>query len=565
MSAVKNPLLTFFNSISKSFKGIGTTVHLFPDSYEGPELAGRLLNLDAKFVKIVISIPDPGRGLVHSTDLNDISAFFTSAPYSTDSTGDRTDPSNPYVAPTAERFFSAVKASGCTVILCFVPPESWLSVETGGMLTGEPELYAFANLISAGIAWVRSYSVNANLIQLFHRPDDEDAELGNLGENDYLFLADSLRDILLLKGMTSPAVQILSPGLSQVLATDDDTEPYTEVLVNQPAAIDIFALDAIEHIKDLELANAGTFASRKLLGYQVDKNVAHMNSVNYMLDKIATFVGTRATKFAREGVDLGESVTNSDDYAVRVVENLVSLINSGFSSALLPSLSPFLKSGNNSSLYDGTGNPIPLVSLMNMLTETVPIPGDIYQSEEMNKDQDRTIKTLLMSGNRDVFTAILCRSKERDALDGKLRLVVNNPLWSTAYRVDSVTIRAFPDSMPTTEIVVKSKFSQGTLQLDLSNVPYDGAVLFMRVATSLIPVVPHPEPLPDPIPEEDVPVTDEPKNPVVLSTIVQVPVYFGVPLSTSYGNGTLYYDSKSRKMRVFIDGLWVDVGTLQAV
>jgi hypothetical protein len=534
---------TYFNSLSTVFKGLGTTVHLFPNNHHIPvDIAERLLFLKARFVKILISIPDPGP-VGSITDPNDLVSSFTNAPYSISSE----DADGNYIPSSVERLFAALKDTiqNAKIILCVIPPPSFLSTEATGMLTESSSILLFAHICAIAKMFLESYLYPVEYIQLFHRPDDEENVHGNMGENDLLLLATLLRQILAEKNLTA---KFLLPGSSQVLSVSDIRDEYIHALQEGTDLVDIFAIDALENANDLSLVNKGDFSSRKLLGDQLKKNVAQINSIKFPLEKMATLVGTRATKFHSEGQDFLTSPAAQDrnEFAIRVCENLCSVLACSFSTALAPVIND--PSGG---LYREDGTPFPLATLMNKFTGNMVIPGTIFAPLEMNKTFDHTIKAMLMSSTGNAVSIILCKSKDLDPFEGKMTLVVNNELWSTAYEVLSYQVDSFP-FLSLKDVSITTEIFQDRLVIDLRNLPNDAVVIFLKVAIELKPIVPVVPIEPDPI----LPVDEQEPFPIVLSTIMQIPVNFGLPTEQEQENGTVFFDLKTRTLKVFMEGTW---------
>lgn len=609
----KDSLATMFNSISTSFKGLGIKLHLL-DDFVDTQLPIKLNNLPFQFAHVHISTPDPGPTVLNIEHYSDMNALFSNAPNALGGGGQDNDGND--ILSTAQRFFKDISSRQMRLVLTFVIPPSWLLADDSKMLTGNVSLKGYANYILSGVLWVRSFGFAADLVEIFHQPDNESDGYGWISPTDYVIFLGHLRTISIDRGITLPYVKFLAPGLSSVLPLDTVTDVYSGALISARNSFDIWSIHAYEHDDNLNTANAGTFSSRKLLSDRLERNVAQMNSVNNTYDKISSEFGTKATKFPRiitfgmqdnlgDYVDTSSPndiavVANSNEYAVRVLENFCGILRCGFFAAIYGGgLTPYRKtivadneteddvivSIEENSLYSDNGTLRPIGKIMSFLLQELPIPGDIYISEELNPVNDHTVKTLVMSSTADKFFFILCRPKSPDPLDGKLRLIINNPLWSTSYIAEDLLVRSFPDASRnvtmttelddgTTEttvektsgvdlsgIAIKTTFSQGSCKFDLKNLPYGSCILFFSGKIALKPPVPLPNPSPLPIP----PPGGGTGVPVIMQTIIQMSVYYGEPSSTNYAQGTVFYDSKAKKLKTFINGAWVATTPLQYV
>ncbi|RKO93880.1 hypothetical protein BDK51DRAFT_37729 [Blyttiomyces helicus] len=229
------------------------------------------------------------------------------------------------------------------------------------------------------------------------------------------------------------------------------------------------------------------------------------------------------------------------------------------------------------SLLDSGGNTRPVYSLLQYLSTDMPIPGSIYVSESLNPT-DQTIKTLVTSFTGDTFFFILSRPSLPDSLNGTLKLIVRNPLYSNAYVAQNILLVPFLNSNMTTTTTttdsqgntssstvvsprvdlsktnISTSFFVGSLVISLTGLPYGGPLLFLSGNVAVSERTPIPPP-----------VSNSGPTPVTLSTIVQLPVNYGFPMLTTYPVGTVYYDSKYSGIYIYVNNAWIPASLLTYV
>src|SRR6478609_5587767 len=542
---VKDPILTYFNSISTTFYGFGINLH-FGTSYISRNFIKS--SLPFQFARVVVDVPDPTRGALTMTLLTDMDNIFNTAPYATDGS---TDSEGVVTPSSAQKFFTEFKNSKYKGVFTFVPPKSWLDVD--GYLTGEDALQGYANLILSGIAFIRSFGIAADLVEIFPEPDIE-KENGSVYPKDLVIIANRLRDLSISRNIVTPSVKIFGPSIGQLLPGSKDQELYTESFVFSRNALDFFSIHANENSLDENVYNSGSIDARKLVERRLRKSVTQMNAINITREKFATSFSTRATTFQKtayhdeksvaEEAGEAEAVANStlfkptvlgdsQEFSIRVLENLVGIMSLGFNSAFYESLvartdendAAISADEDSRSLYSIDGSSREVTKMWEKLYSVLPLPGNIFRSEEINAEEDFTVKTLLMSTNGSRFCFILSRPVQPDTLVGRLRLTVNNPLWSTNYEVTNLAITSYPPPAPFTikeitdeygkkttqktvgagvdlsEVVMKATMNLNYMSLFTRGLPYGGCVLFITGSVALKePPVPVPAPAPAPTP-----------------------------------------------------------------
>jgi hypothetical protein len=366
--------------------------------------------------------------------------------------------------------------------------------------------------------------------------------------------------------MTSPQIKLLGPGLSQVISETLSDSSYIDTLYDYRNLLDLFSIHANENkstVTDITLLNVGDFNSRVLLRNGLTKVTYHMSAVNFTTPRIVTNFSTNATKFSVSGTDYGTGASDTIAFAKRVVENFCIINNLGFSSAIFNYLNNKIGSTltgedpDTKTLYDSTDTLRPVGQLLKYLTEHIPVPSNSWFSEELNKEDDYTIKTMFLTSTGNQFFIILCRPDVPDLLNGNMKLYLENPLWSTAYTTSNVQLNSYPDpqsvsnpsGVPLGNATTMCSFGQGRLTISMQHLPYN-CILFLSGNVSLLPpVTPSPSPSPGPSPSPS-------PSPVVMETIIQVPVNYGNPTPTDYVEGTVFYDSQAHTLKTFISGTW---------
>src|SRR6478609_3439873 len=165
---IRDPILTYFNSLSTSFHGFGINLNLISDGEvsKGFDSVTTSRKLPFKFAKVLVGTQDPTLGALNNTNLTDIDTIYSTASFSTDGSSITTGLS------TAETFFTELKNTKVKGIYSFIPPQSWLDID--GYLSSELALSSYANYIVSGILWIRSFGIAADMIELFPFPQSEE-------------------------------------------------------------------------------------------------------------------------------------------------------------------------------------------------------------------------------------------------------------------------------------------------------------------------------------------------------------------------------------------------------
>lgn len=554
----KDPKVTFFNSISSSFNGIGMNIKLLDNNVE-EDIAGKINNFPITFSRLLISTPDPTLSVIDGS-YSDMDNVFTFAPNAVESINEE----GGNIPAKASVILNELKVKNISIIATFYPPQSWINSNGSNAIVERRIIKGFANYILSGVLWLRSYNLPVDFVELFHEPDDESNMYGWMTPSDIVTLANDIKSAALLRTI-SPPVKLLAPGVSSVLGTNQQSDPYIQAFVTARNVIDGWSLHAKENILDISTASADTYVARNLFSEQLARNSAQMSGVNFSIPRYITSLDTIANHFKNDDGSTPTDVSRTTGYAIRIMEHLTNVMESGFSAAMIAP----------DKLFDDNNVALPLKNLLMYYANLLPIPNIVFISQEINKTMDKTVKSLVTTSNSDKFVFVLCRPSQPDGLLGKLRLIINNPLWNSTYEVKNMSIVPFPaaavssidgngnitstSGVDMTQVKpVKFRFDTGKLTLDLEGLPYSSCVLFFTGDVSLRPIVlPAPSPTPTPTPSPT-PGGGDAGTPVLTQTIIQVPVRYGSPSSTNYPEGTVYYDTSARVLKVFIGGVFIN-------
>jgi hypothetical protein len=586
-----DPIRSDFYSQTVLFEGVGVNLRLIPNE-TNLNYFEKLDDAGFKFARVLVATPDPSLNALHFQNYVDMDDIFSQSPIATDAT--ESSPS------TAEQFFAELNRWSTRTVFCFVPPRSWLNVH--GDLTGETALTGYANYVLSGLAWIRQYQISAELVEVFPEPDSRHGErFGYVSPKDLVAITHRLRDIAGKRNMLEPMIKILGPGLGSVLPIKQNQELWTESFVYARRALDIWSIHANENGTDVNIYNSGTLSARYLMDNCLRHTVTQMNAINIELGKYVTSFSTRARSFQKsmyrfsdqhgyvkndDGTITPNLASESPEFALRVIENLINILNRGFQRTFYEVFTAWkLGGGNDSALYDGSGKPTMVLSALNCIMKALPLPGNIYSHSPKNRVQDRTLKTLITSTNADQFCFLLSRPVIPDALMGKLRLVIHHPLWDDNYEAYDLNIHSFPQpamvsntamsmdedgkiktvkevglGVDLSQVYLEATMGLNTLTLFAKGLPYGGCIL---IITGKIKSK-NPPPVYSGQTDSNLP-SDPNLTRVVQRTIMQVPVNYGEPNFTDYTDGTIYYDSKDKLLKTCVNGVWISNKDLEWV
>jgi hypothetical protein len=517
--------VTLFNQLAVVFNGIGTTVRLLPSNYTTLVQVQELSASNFKFICFLTSVTDPGFAFQGMNDAqNDALWEAESIPFS-----------------DVINYLATINVK---IILKIVPPTSWLQ---SGELTGTLALTSFATMITSAYKFFDDFQPGIiHSISLFNEPDI--APL--IYVNNLISLGTLVRNNLLSRGYVG--VKLIGPTLSQVSPQTQGLVSQSNIyrlgLITSPNTFDLWDIQAIEHSGDSSIYNAKDYESRLYLQKRLRADRVDFESVNLSLQKISTKLTTRATFFPGVVGDNGINSSNIVEYGIRIAENMIATLENRFGIILIGQVIEDLVNLDYDSLFiTAPLGPKPFYELLQLFSNNLPIPGSVYQDEPLDKINDTTIKSVVIASNSMSFAVVLARP-ESDIFSGKLTLIINNPLWTPAYEFTNLVFSVYPSTTNITSTAVSfSQLYEGSATFRLIDVPYN-CILFL---TGDLQIIPPPAPLVTP-----------PPGTLLSETIIQVPMYFGVPVAVPT-EGTLYYNTDTNLTKVYDSGFgWITITSL---
>ena len=504
---------SIFNNISSTFLGFGTSVRIINGNSD-TSVSSKIVSLGLKYVRINITIADPGIGFLGSSDSATDSLFIAESV------------SNPYSAIAND-----INALNIKIILNLTCPSSWL---TSGSLQGTSNITSYSRLlVSCWKYFSSTLSCIIYGIEAFNNPE----LLSSISPLNYVFLCNTIHSIGTSRSIS---IKILGENLSQVSSNNVILNPqdsYTVSLFGNFNAIDSFSLDTIENSADLTIINGGDFAARSYLYSRLVSDISQWNSISFGRQKVSTRFATRATTFPNSTI----GTSNDTVYAIRVAENLCNLLKTGFNSVNYGQLTTD-GLGDTDTLYNISNSTRPTFDLIQLFNSVIPINGQLFNSEELNPN-DETIKCLIMNDNHMSFSCMLCRPVT-DSFSGRLALRICDPIWSQGYSFTNLQFTAFPVSVDTSGIIVANYMYEGAGRFELQNVP-TGCIIFFNCSLIIAPPVIPINPIPN----------------YALETIIQVPVKTNY--TTVSQPGSLYFNSTTLNTMVYDSVLgWIATSNL---
>ncbi len=535
-----DPRTTVFTLIGSAFQGFGVTLalNLADDTLMEPSVPLRLQNFPIRFARLVFTMPQLSPSILQFSEFSDMDGIFENLlpPPSISNAG----PSNvtqthvdgefvvvPEIvvknkADLVNEVIQTLVNREVKVSLCVSFPETWKADD--GSVSGRSTLKGYANLAVSALLWFRARGLAIAYLETPLHPDDV-----WIPPQELVVLASDLKVLTALRKVTPP-VKIVGPGKSQLLESGDAFDGYTQAFTNSRNALDCWSLHIKEHLAE----HAWGSESCRYIKAQITRSMAQLAAVNFSLPKLALTVAPR---------------TDTDDdretlkFALKTLEYVMATVERGVTLCSLPPLSIFFRS---------TGERTVAGDLMTHLAREIPTPTNVYFGHEVNSHNEDAGKLFVTSSNGSRFLLSLVRPKAKDVAAGKLIVVVQNPLWNHTYKATDFTWTAFPATTDISKIEpVKATFLTGKLRLELSALPYGDIALTL---TGNVEIAPTPPAAPIAVPPTGSPSTGGEPSRGLLQTIVQVPVLYGTPETPVQQQGTIYYDTKDKMMKVYVDG-----------
>ena len=546
------PQATYFNQLCRFWHGTGVVFHMTPDDSDDTSTVEAMLSgLNAHICKLYIGLPDPGADAAgnDATAMQDVWA-------------------NAGLELQVQTLFaSLVRNNYTTVLLSVAAPRSWMSLITS-TLTGTDSLSSYVRYVCGCIAWLRATltAPASTLIKFVEVYEEPDTEIGHVSPLDVAALTSMLHTALSASYGTE--VQVSGPAVSQVVSVAARGEPYVEAYQNRSNSLGLFTYHVEVNTADAGVATqldasvsdgcciGETLLQRDLMCRSLERNVMTQNSV------VATPMTLNNTAWAKErfATSWGKTTrpavspgrTEAECYAIGAARTMCAMLLNGFSATCFHRLVAADDGVNG--IYNSAAELTAWGSFYARLGAELPLNGQLYVSEEMSPG-DNTLKSLVLSPRGDKFAIILCRPETSDALNGMLRVIIRNPLWSDQYQVSGLTLESFP-SRDVSTVQTSGKIGLGQGVFTFSMLPYESTVFLVTGQVLLNPPIVQPPP-----PPEDN-FNDDGSR---LETIIQVPINYGNPVESSTSTpvpGSLYYDTEDNVAKVYIGSQWVNVTML---
>jgi hypothetical protein len=373
-------------------------------------------------------------------------------------------------------------------------PRSWLGLTRD--LRGDA-LVAYANLLEAAVMTFRKANVQVTWLELCEEPDKSTKTIPLLTPDNYVMLVRAFKAAIARRNITY--VKILGPCLSRIISNSEYAEPYVAAFTGRGTLLDAWSIHVTEPSIDSSRFNLGNYCARTYVQRGMARTIAFMKWINPDIPVFVTKLGTFATKYST-GINYGKGAPESVEHALRIVESMCSVVDSGVSVVLPWSTaekndSKRVRSSSNADCCSGLdlrdnrclirrdGSRRPHSDALGHVNATLPFGGHVYRREAVPGD-DETVALTVVKGNS--FGFILGRAHKIDQMNGRYDYSLKNTDWavssapgSTTYEA-TITLFAFPAyvSLTGTDKTVAIE-PDGTLNLRLKELPYN-CIIFGR-------------------------------------------------------------------------------------
>jgi len=408
-------------------------------------------------------------------------------------------------------------------------PPSWLTMDGLNELRGDA-LIAFARYWTSAVVVHRKYGMYVKYMELLDEPSTNDGTF--VTPDNYVVLIQTVRCMLQLRGVQD--IFIMGPGLPTVISRFQQVEPYISAFLGKDTLIDAWSIHALENSKDCDFYNSGTFAARRYMATNLLRNVYFMKWTIASIPIFVTKFATAATRYSF--ADFGPGAPEMNDYAIRLMDNLTAIMNSGCSIALAWSL---FSQRDPKSIYRRDGSRRPQREAISYVNRTLPTSGTIYTPSPdppRSDTMDQTLKSAVVSNNS--FGIILSRAQLTDGLVGKMNIQLNNPAWTPSCAASTISIYCFPSMIDTSGVTYKLTFGNGHLRLDFTQLPYQ-CTIFVKgdVYDKMCSL-----------------------NPPLSFASFNIPKVADLSAITSPKEGDIVYDIRSNTLKTWHSGVWASAG-----
>lgn len=410
-------------------------------------LSNRLQGLNVQWARLHLFASDPGQdGVIY-----EMSAM------------DEAWQQSPNIRSQKTRHaYGSLRQSRTRVIFTMDAPASWLTSDGLNELRGDA-LVAFARYWTSAIVVHRRLGVEVKYVELVDEPS---TNVGTFVSPDNLvILVTAVRCMLQQRGISD--IFIMGPGLPTVISRLQQSEPYISAFRDKEGLLDAWSVHAVENPADVSYYNSGSFAARKYMSVNLQRNLHFMKWTIPGIPIFVTKFATAATKY--NAVDFGPGAPEMVHYGIRLMDNLTAAINSGATTCLAWSLQ---SDRDVRSIHRKDGSRRPQRDALSLVTRTLPTSGMIFPCvDDLPDEQDQTLKAAVVSGNS--FGIILSRGQPADGLSGQLILEMLNPAWTSGSALSTVSVYCFPDMIDISGMKKEVNLSGGKMLLHLDQVPYN--------------------------------------------------------------------------------------------
>lgn len=237
---------------SLTWNGLGVN-ETYSEDFERSMITERM---HAEWVRVPLSINDPGKNAVGSTD-----AAFDEL----------------WASYAARVAYSGLVTSTMDRVIFYGGdvPRSWLT--NTRELRGDA-LLAYAKLVTSAVIAFRNAGVTVSWVEVCERPDSS-FRCGTplLTPDNYVILVRAFRAHLTIRN--TGAVKVLGPSLSRVISASEYTEPYVSAFAKQ-TPLDAWSLHVTEPVSDAPCFNAGTYGARTYIGRALPRTLMFMRWIS---------------------------------------------------------------------------------------------------------------------------------------------------------------------------------------------------------------------------------------------------------------------------------------------
>lgn len=306
-----------------------------------------------------------------------------------------------------------------------------------------------------------------------------------ISPQNYIILIQTVKSLLSQRNITG--IKIMGPTISHVISQGDTIDPYITIFQNT-TLIDAWSFIPLEPYIDKNVYNKGDLSARIYMYTEISKTI---NLMQITIPEIPIFITNFSTNATRYSYlcDYSAVASESVEYALRMMDNLCSIINSGGSCCIFWYIT---RANDHYALYRENNTSRPIFNCIENLSHVFFVPNEIGLSVYTNGDVypfgDETFKAVV--ANDTMFSIILSRPIATDLEQGSQIIQINNSNWTGSNYNISLQFFSFPEYISVLGIQYTAVVSNGSLLLSLTNVPYNCCVFIKGGIYPIIPITP---------------------------------------------------------------------------